>query len=135
MAQEERYGTRDLTYSIWHRSPSIVRFFEPHAAAMEMALALGMIDMDCVEYDAGRREQEIVAYAETAQDVGQDRKPATITAKVAALNSGMIAVPAYTVLYKNSSTPNPAYPQYPDIESFRVKRIWPAPATDWRFLA
>lgn len=65
--QEEQYGTRDLTYSAWHRRLSTRRF-----VGIERAQALAMIDLDAalyIEYDQGSKHP--VALIETARDVGQ----------------------------------------------------------------
>lgn len=122
--QEERYGTRDRTYSAWHRRLSTRRF-----VGMERAQSLAMIDLDAalyVEYDDGTKEP--VALIETAMDVGQRHKSATVTMKLAKLSG----LPCYCVLYSCADTPNPADPVWPDISSFRVKRLWPKPELTWR---
>lgn len=122
--QEERYGTRDRTYSAWHRRLSTRRF-----VGIERAQSLAMIDLDAslyVEYDDGTKAP--VALIETAIDVGQRFKSATVTMKLAKLSG----LPCYCVLYSCSKTPNPADPVWPDILSFRVKRLWPKPEHSWR---
>lgn len=43
-------------------------------------------------------------------------------------------LPAFVVLYKVASRPNPADQRQFDIERFRVKRIWPTPEHVWRTL-
>ena len=78
MAQEEKYGTRDRTYSAWHRRLSTQRF-----VGIEKAQLLAMIDLDAslyVEYDDGTKEP--LALIETAQDIGQAFKPATVTLQI-----------------------------------------------------
>ncbi len=115
MSQQERYGSRDLTYSAWHRKDSTGRF-----VGIGLASTLTMIDVDCVECD---RYNKPIALIETARDVGQPYKPATMTTELAML-SGLVA---YLVLYTPSQRKNPAYPEYQDIDSFRVKRLWPEP--------
>jgi hypothetical protein len=122
--QEERYGTRDRTYSAWHRRLSTRRF-----VGIERAQSLAMIDLDAalyVEYDDGSKAP--VALIETAIDVGQSYKSATVTMRLAMLSG----LPCYCVLYSCGSTPNPADPKWPDISSFRVKRLWPKPEHSWR---
>lgn len=77
--QEERYGTRDRTYSAWHRRLSTRRF-----VGIDRAQLLAMIDLDAslyVEYDD--RTKEPVALIETARDVGQEHKPVTVTRRLA----------------------------------------------------
>jgi len=124
--QEERYGTRDMTYSAWHRRMSTRRF-----VGIEKAQTLSMIDLDgalYVEFDDGSKEP--IALIETAQDVGQMNKPVTVTTKLAQ-RSGL---PCYCVLYKCSKKVNPADPTWPDIDYFRIKRVWPKPDKNWRIV-
>lgn len=127
MAQEEMYGDRDLTYSAWHRRGSTGRFI-----GIEDAQLLAMIDLDValyVEYDDGTKEP--VLLIEVARDVAQDNKPSTVTRLLAERAD----LPAYVVLYRVSEEePNPASPELPDIEGFRVKRIWPSTEYTWRKL-
>ena len=64
MSQEERHGTRDRSYSAWHRRQSTRRYI-----GIEKATLLAMIDLDAslyVEYDDGTKEP--LALIETAQD-------------------------------------------------------------------
>jgi hypothetical protein len=124
MMQEEIYGTRDRTYSAWHRRLSTRRF-----VGIDRAQLLAMIDLDAslyVEYDDGTKEP--IALIETARDVGQRFKSATVTTKLAKLSG----LPCYCVLYSCSDAPNPADPAWPDISEFRVKRLWPKPEHTWR---
>lgn len=123
MAQEEKYGTRDRTYSAWHRRMSTRRF-----VGIESAQTLAMIDLDAslyVEYDDGTKEP--LALVETAVDVGQPYKPATVTKKLARRAN----LEAWVVLYTVSDDPNPADPTWPDIRGFRVRRVYPEPETTW----
>lgn len=129
MAQEERYGTRDQSYSAWHRRGSTRRF-----VGIEKAQLLAMIDLDCalyVEYDD--RSKEPIALIEIARDVGQEYKPATVTKRLA--RRCVPELRAYTLLYRQAETPNPADPRERDIACFRVRRIWPEPETDWKMLS
>lgn len=122
--QEEKYGNRDRTYSAWHRRLSTRRF-----VGLERAQALAMIDLDAalyVEYEEGSKHP--VALIETALDVGQAHKSATVTMRLAKL----AGLPCYCVLYRAADSPNPADPEWPDIQSFRVKRLWPQPESTWR---
>ena len=124
--QEEVYGTRDRAYSAWHRRKSTARFI-----GIERAQLLAMIDLDAsiyVEYDNGTKDP--LALIETAQDVGQPYKTATVTKKLAQ----RAKLPCFVVLYKKSEELNPADPKWNDIESFRVKRLWPKPEFQWRTL-
>ena len=125
--QEERYGTRDRTYSVWHRRFSTRRFI-----GIEAAQRLSMIDLDAalyVEYDDQSREP--LALIETARDVGQAWKSACVTKRLAQ----RAGVAAYVLLYRCSAAPNPADTSCPDISQFRIKRLWPKPEHAWRNLS
>jgi len=124
LAQEEIYNTRDRTYSAWHRRLSTGRYI-----GIERAQLLAMIDLDAsiyVEYDDGRKEP--LALIETAKDVGQSYKNATVTTNLAQRAN----LPCFVLLYKPDSKPNPYDNQWPDIISFRAKRLWPKPEKEWR---
>lgn len=123
MTQEERYGTRDRAYSAWHRRKSTGRFI-----GIENAQLLAMIDLDAslyVEYDDKSREP--LALIETAKDVGQSNKVAQVTLNLARRAD----LPCYVVLYTVAGVPNPADTRWPDIERFRVKRLYPNPISKW----
>lgn len=127
MAQEEQYNSRDRSYSAWHRRLSTRRFI-----GIEKAQLLAMIDLDAslyVEYDDGTKEP--LALIETARDVGQGYKTATVTAKLAE----RAKLPCFVVLYSLSSEPNPADENWPDIAQFRVKRLWPKAEHEWRMFS
>lgn len=126
MSREERTGIRDLSYSAWHRVRSIARY-----VGVEQAQTLRMIDADVVlflEVDPGTRSP--LALIGVALDTEQERKPASATAHLAALSG----LPAFTVLYRRASNPNPADPREQDIDRFRVQRLWPSPGRSWRIL-
>lgn len=124
--QEERFGTRDRTYSAWHRRLSVRRF-----VGLEKAQLLSMIDLDGALYcEFSREDSEPLALVETALDRGQSRKTASVTRRLAQ----RAGIPAYVVLYRPAEYPNPADPSQADIESFRVRRLWPAPERTWRRL-
>jgi hypothetical protein len=126
MAQEEQYASRCRAYSAWHRTASIERYLEPAAAKL-----LAMCDVDMlqwVEYDATNKQP--LALIECARDVAQSSKPAPVLAALAIRSR----LPAYTVLYRLAASNNPADPTAPDIDQFRVRRIWPTPETAWRIL-
>jgi hypothetical protein len=125
--QEEKYFDRDRSYSAWHRRRSISRF-----VGIEAAQTLSMIDLDMVlyvEYDDATREP--LCLVETARDVGQREKPCSVTVRLAR----RAKLPAYLVLYECALEPNPADVEAPDIQGFRVKRVWPSPEGDWRNLS
>jgi len=124
--QDEKYGTRSLAYSAWHRHKSTGRY-----VGIEKAQTLAMIDVDhviYVEYDNDTKEP--VALIEEARDIGQSYKCATVTQSLARKAN----LPALLVLWTAGESPNPAAPHLPDIEQFRVKRLWPAPESQWRTL-
>ncbi|MCP4539861.1 MAG: hypothetical protein GY832_22205 [Chloroflexi bacterium] len=124
MPQAERYNSRDLTYSQWHRAPSIGRF-----VGEEDARKLLMHDADGIVYYEHRYgDYEPVLLLEVACDVGQSNKNYMhLTALAKRAN-----VPAMCVLYHISATANAkADPGYHDIDKFRVKRVWPKPDKDW----
>ena len=125
--QNERFGTRDLSYSAWHRAASIRRF-----VGWEQAQLLNMVDADCVlflEYHESTKEP--LALIEAAIDVGQDRKPGTAIARLAR----RACIPAYLVLYKQALEPNPADARMPDVSGFRIRRLYPRMETAWRTVA
>lgn len=127
MSQNERFNHRRLDYSAWHRRESTRRF-----VGIENAQRLAMIDLDAelyVEYDDGTKYP--LALIEIAEDNGQDRKTATVTANLAKRAN----LPAFVVLYKLSTQPNPANESWLDIEKFKVKRLHPKPEREWRELS
>jgi len=124
--QEEKYTARDQSYSAWHRRKSTMRF-----VGIEKAQLLAMIDLDAslyIEYDDGSKDP--IALIEVAQDIGQPYKTATVTKKLAE----RAGIPCYVVLYKLSNEQNIADTQWKDIESFRVKRLFPKEEYTWRVL-
>lgn len=126
MAQEEQYGTRDRTYSAWHRRLSTRRF-----VGIDRAQLLAMIDLDAalyVEYDD--QSKEPVALIETARDVGQEHKPVTVSRRLAM----RARLPCYVLLYRSGKSANPADPLWRDITGFRIKRVWPREERSWRTL-
>lgn len=127
MTQEERFGTRDRSYSAWHRRNSTRRF-----VGIEDAQLLAMIDLDAslyVEYDDG--DKEPLALIETARDIGQTFKTETVTLRLAQ----MAQLPCYVVLYTLADTPNPADCDWFDIAMFRVRRLNPPQAgTSWHII-
>lgn len=124
--QEEVYNERDRSYSAWHRRMSTGRF-----VGIEKAQTLAMIDLDAslyVEYDDGTKEP--LALIETARDVGQEYKNATVTRKLAARAN----LPCLVVLYRLSEHFNPADQRFKDICGFRIMRLNPKPENKWRLI-
>ena len=122
----ERYPTRDRSYGIWHRSRSIARFLKRRQAD-----ALTMADLDSVlfaEYDYPNKLP--LCLVEVAQDIGQE-KPAGVILNLARLAN----IPAYVALYTHAEHPNPSNTNWPDIDRFRIKRLWPKPEPGWRNLS
>jgi hypothetical protein len=122
--QEERFGSRDRTYSAWHRRMSTRRF-----VGIERAQLLSMIDLDgalYVEFDG--RNMQPLALIETARDVGQAYKCATVTANLAR----RARIPCFCLLYTVDAATNPADPLARDISRFRIRRLWPRPERSWR---
>jgi len=105
--------------------------FHRRFVGIERAQLLSMIDLDAalyVEYDDSSKEP--LALIETARDVGPglqgcDRHAESCEARGLALL--LRAVPLWR-------SPNPADPAWRDVESFRVKRLWPRPEREWRTL-
>jgi hypothetical protein len=90
-----------------------------------------MVDADVVlflEVDPSTREP--LALVEVAVDVGQLKKPATATARMAA----KAGLPAFCVLYGLTTQPNPCDHRVFDISGFRVQRLWPQPERSFRTL-
>jgi len=124
-AGAERYTYRDRSYGNWHRSASIARFLPADAAR-----TLTMADLDSVLFAEYHWPIKLpLALIEVAQDIGQE-KPAGVICKLAE----MAGVPAYVALYTHSASVNPGNKNWPDIERFRIKRIWPSPEKGWRVL-
>lgn len=100
MSEQERYGTRDQTFSRWHRYPTLPRWCKA-------------IDLDFLEFCAFCKRP--LALIELAQDVGQETKPTTVLQQL----SQMSGVPAYCILYTGEE---------PDvIIAARIRRVEPNP--------
>lgn len=96
MSRQERYGTRDLAFSAWHRLIPRDDFT--------------WIDIDHFAYCDKCKDPIYVA--ELALDVGQEFKPTTITKRIAV----KLAIPGILILYTVEDEA---------ITSFRVKQIAP----------
>lgn len=101
MTRHERFFTRDLTYSQWHRS---------------LNNDLTYIDLDGIEYCDKCKEPLLLV--ELAQDIGQNLKPTTVMRKLAE----KALLPAVLVFYKKNEG---AVEPESCIYSFRVQKIFP----------
>ena len=122
----ERYSTRDRSYGIWHRSRSINRFLTKQQAG-----SMTMADLDSVlftEYDYPNKLP--LCLVEVARDIGQEKSTGVIHGL-----ARMARIPAYVALYTHSDYPNPSNTNWPDIDRFRIKRVWPHPEPSWRTLS
>lgn len=106
MTLHERWGTRDLTYSRWHRPDSIRRFLPDYDARR-----LDMIDLDAVEVCHDCRQPLMLL--ELARDVGQAYKATTILRELALRAD----VPAALVYYLVDGSN--------DIARFRMRSVEP----------
>jgi len=123
----ERLGTRDLTFSAWHRAGSIGRF-----VGWKQAAAMTMMDLDAVMfYEFHPITNQPLALIEVALDVGQKWKNVRALHQLAKRSN----LPAYICLYQRSSSPNPADPRFLDIDRFRIRRVFPKPDAFWRDLS
>ncbi len=87
-----------------------------------------MADLDSVlftEYDHGGKTP--LALVEVARDIGQEKTTGVL--------QRLANVPAYVALYTPAEAANPTAPNWDDIQSFRVKRLWPRPEPRWRVLS
>lgn len=123
MADEEKYGFRDASYSEWHRTGNIKEF-----VGLEIAQTLKMIDLDCTiycEYDD--RSRLPIALIEVAVFQNNWTKPATVTQKLAEL----ARIQAWVCLYELSNRPLGNKPNCWDIDAFHIKRLNPSPQRKW----
>jgi len=89
-----------------------------------------MVDLDSVVYtEYDHRGKLPLALVEVAQDIGQEKRTGVIRGL-----AQLADVPAYVALYTPSPLANPSNPNWSDIESFRVRRLWPHPEERWRVL-
>ena len=123
--QEEQFLIRDRAYGVWHRPRSLSRYL-----GRRQAQSMTMADLDSVLFvEYGYDNKLPLALVEVARDIGQE-KPSGVIRELAR----MANLPAFVSLYTPSSLANPASPAWHDIDSFRVKRVWPRPEAQWRSL-
>jgi hypothetical protein len=137
MADKEIYNLRDLTYSTWHRWPSIGRYIP-----ISIAKHLVMMDFDFVEYDLSTKEvvlykeifrcynKNYVEKRESAKEVGVYIKQAKKTFFANNNNPNVVnrydyKPPVYLVGYERSDRLNPTNDKQCDIAKFFVKEVWP----------
>jgi hypothetical protein len=131
MSDTENRRMRNLTYSFWHRIASLRRFMSEQEARF-----CSMLDCDCIEYRDSTSQP--LALVETALDTHKRKHHSVLKALARAAG-----LPAYVVLYQESSTTNPANNyhgpcpvcgnkltnserlRFPDIEKFSVQQIEP----------
>lgn len=96
MSREERYGTRDLAFSAWHRKIPRDDFT--------------WLDIDHCAYCNDCKQ--VIFFAELAQDVGQSFKATTVTRNLA----NRLGVPALLIFYTVEDG---------EVTRFRIRRIAP----------
>lgn len=117
MTMRERTGTRDLTYSRWHRpdnlhKPLMARLAVPKWEAWRIADSCTVIDIDWCEYCKKCRQP--LALIETQQ--GANPKPAEVTTNLA----NMAGIPAYSLSYRVDNG---------EIVGFRMRQVAPSLST------
>ena len=113
--RHERYHTRDLAYSAWHRADSIRRY-----VGDAWANELTYIDIDGLEYCRACREP--LCLIELARDVGQTDKTTRVLVKL----GERADLPVVLALYSTNGG---------DITGFRVKRRRPDGERAWRHMS
>lgn len=114
--QKEMYGTRDLSFSAWHRRDSIKRFID-----YKDAEKLSMIDLDSacfIEWEDNFKEP--IAIVEAAIDHGQ-YKHARIIQRLAEKAD----IYGLLLLYQLSNERNPVDKTVFDILRFKIKVLYP----------
>lgn len=118
MSRYERFSSRSLVYSKWHR--------------LYLGHAEPMIDLDAVEYCSVRGCNKPLVLIETARDVGQAVKPTTVLRNLATASGVLALCVLYTISDgAHEATGCPCQPPR-DIRSgcdhgisqFRVRKIW-----------
>ncbi len=126
MSNWERFGTRDMSLSKWHR-----QMLRQQAATAAEGEECGMIDIDWLEFCARCRTNLFLV--EAARDIAKLRKVAHQTARLAVAAN----IPAYIVLYTPTDEDCPATHRCRrdgcshGISEFRVRQIAPDEG-DWR---
>lgn len=110
MSRDERYGTRDLTFSRWHR--------------YALADRVTAIDLDMIEYC--QRCRMPLCLIETARDIGQPGKSTIVMAELARAANVIAICVLYTpagecTCQRNRRTPGCHH----GIEEVRFRRVYP----------
>lgn len=119
MSRHERYGTRSLVYSKWHRF---------YLGDQEK-----MIDLDDVEYCHEPGCSKPLVLIEIARDIGQANKPTTVLRRLAEASSTLALCVLYTVAEDvDEQTGCRCEPRHEipgcnhGITRFRIRRVWPS---------
>lgn len=118
MSRDERYGTRDLTFSRWHR--------------YALSDRVTAIDLDLMEYC--RRCRMPLCLIETARDVGQDAKPTIVMERLAQASNVVAVCILYTPSGECSCTRSRMTRECRHgIEKVRFRRVHPVdePFEEW----
>ena len=118
MPQHEKFGGREgeAAYSAFHRSASLSRWM-PQGDAIKLA----MINIDtCFWIECHDKSYQPIALIETAQDIGQLRKPVVALRNLACRAD----LPAFCVLYLLADCIDEITGRR-KLTSFRVRSIWP----------
>lgn len=125
MSRYERYGTRSLVYSKWHRF-----YLGDHEP---------MIDLDGVEYCAERGCFKPLALIETARDVGQPSKSTTVLRRLAEQSGVLALCVLYAIIPGTDEDVGCMCKRgamlddcQHGISAFRVRRVFPDPPAGHR---
>lgn len=99
----------------WHRADSIARFI-PRAEAERLTC----IDIDLMEYSISGGKTKLLLLHEFAIDNGQQNKQTWVLHEL----SRRSGIPSMLTLVTLSDDPNPANPDFPDVEAMRWRWVW-----------
>jgi hypothetical protein len=127
--EKENYPLFDI-YSYWHRYPSTSRYIND-------CRVFWMSDIDCgafIEWGDGKIP---LMATEAARDSGQEKNVSFLVNWSKMINGKLPPVPVFVVYYSLSTDhllpTGENGPSMPDIETFRVKRLYPEPWPSYRF--
>lgn len=128
MADKEKCGFRDATYSAFHRTESIKRFIGDGVCANQ----IGMIDLDfSLWIEFSTKSYVPLVLVETARYSGNHAKSSTVLKQLCTRAN----IPGLCVLYEPSSSKNPADRRYQDITQFHVRHRYPHDDNQWLILS